>query len=195
MRLIEAPDAELLFDEAFLPDDPFDSLRAAIPWTQGAIRMFGRTIPEPRLSCWMGDPGARYRYSGRDLTPLPWAPAVAAIRAAVERAADAPFNSVLANLYRGGDDAMGWHADDEPELGEAPVIASVSLGAARRFCLKHKRIKGRRLELSLGGGSLLVMRGATQACWLHSVPRTKRPVGPRINLTFRQIIRPDPASR
>jgi len=191
MQPIPAPDADLLFDPAFLEDpEVFEALRVEVPWSQGAIRMFGREIPEPRLSCWMGDAGASYRYSGRELTPLPWTPGVAAVRAAVEEATGAAFNSVLVNLYRDGADAMGWHADDERELGAAPAIASLSLGAPRRFLLKHKRDKTRRIELSLGGGSLLLMRGPTQACWLHSVPRTKRAVGPRINLTFRRVISP-----
>jgi alkylated DNA repair dioxygenase AlkB len=97
------------------------------------------------------------------------------------------FNSVLANLYRDGRDSMGWHSDDEPELGSQPAIGSLSLGATRRFVLKHRNDPSRKLVLELPHGSLLVMRGATQANYRHALPRTSRPVGPRINLTFRQI--------
>jgi len=109
------------------------------------------------------------------------------LRAKVSEAAGAAFNSVLANLYRDGRDAMGWHADDERELGPEPVIASLSLGAARRFALKH-RASGERLNLALQPGSLLIMRGPTQRHWLHALPRTARPVGERLNLTFRRIV-------
>jgi alkylated DNA repair dioxygenase AlkB len=113
------------------------------------------------------------------------------VRTRLEHTTGAAFDSVLANLYRDGKDAMGWHADDEPELGPAPVIASLSLGATRRFAFKPKagNEEGARLSIVLPHGSLLVMRGATQANYLHAIPRTRRPVGARINLTFRRVLR------
>ena len=149
--------------------------------------MFGRTIPQPRLTCWMGDPGCDYAYSGVRYAPAPWTPAAARLRAQVEAACGVRFNAVLLNRYRTGSDSMGWHADDEPELGDAPTIASVSLGAARRFDLQHRKRKAERRRLSLTHGSLLVMAGTTQACWKHRIPKTTAPIGERVNLTFRWI--------
>ncbi|EYF07509.1 alpha-ketoglutarate-dependent dioxygenase AlkB family protein [Chondromyces apiculatus] len=167
----------------------FAALRDGIAWKQETIRVFGREHQQPRLTAWYGDPGTTYRYSGLTLEPLVWTPALSALRRQVEEASGAPFNSVLLNHYRGGNDAMGFHADAERELGENPVIASVSLGAPRRFVLKPVRaLAGEApVELSLGGGSLLVMGGTTQHFWRHGVPR-QAGAGPRINLTFRRIL-------
>ncbi|HZH44638.1 MAG TPA: alpha-ketoglutarate-dependent dioxygenase AlkB [Lysobacter sp.] len=165
----------------------FEALRAAVPWEQHRIRLFGREHAAPRLSCWIGDADAVYRYSGSRFLPRPWLPELAALRARLQAELAVPFNSVLANLYRDGKDAMGWHSDDEPELGPAPVIASVSLGAPRRFLLRHRRDPTRRRALLLEPGSLLVMAGASQRDWKHALPRTARPVGARINLTFRNV--------
>lgn len=163
-------------------------LRAEIPWTQHRVRIAGREIPCPRLSAWLGEPHACYGYSGQRLTPAPWTPALLEVRARVAELTGVEFDGVLANLYRDGDDAMGWHSDDERELGPRPVIASVSFGATRRFLLRHRTRKAlRTCELALAHGSLLVMAGTTQARWKHRVPRTARPVGPRINLTFRRL--------
>ncbi|HBK45083.1 MAG TPA: alpha-ketoglutarate-dependent dioxygenase AlkB, partial [Xanthomonadaceae bacterium] len=103
-------------------------------------------------------------------------------------ATGADFNSVLANRYRDGRDAMGWHSDDEPELGPQPLIASLSLGAARRFAFRHRSDPALRLALTLGHGDLLLMAGATQSHYRHALPRTARPVGERVNLTFRRIV-------
>jgi alkylated DNA repair dioxygenase AlkB len=164
------------------------TLEASIPWTQHHIRLFGRSVASPRLSCWIGDPGMAYTYSGARFEPHPWPGALAALRDAVSDAAGVRFNSVLANLYRDGRDGMGWHSDDEPELGPQPVIASVSLGATRRFAFKHRTRPGVGLTLPLTAGSLLVMAGDTQRHYRHAVPKTTRPVGPRINLTFRTIL-------
>lgn len=164
-------------------------LIAEIPWRQESISLFGRTHMQPRLVCWMGDPGCAYRYSGRTWTPRPWHPLVMELRDRVEAATGERFNSVLLNLYRDGNDGMGFHADDEPELGPAPVIASLSLGAERMMHFRHRHDRGlptRRIPLS--GGSLLVMRGDTQANWRHAIARTRKAVGPRINLTFRRIM-------
>lgn len=166
----------------------FASLRSEIPWGTHSIKMFGRVVQSPRLSSWHGDPGATYRYSGLHLEPRAWTPSLLEAKELVESALDREFNSVLANLYRDGDDAMGWHADDEPELGENPSIASLSLGATRRFTLKHRQRAELRLAVELEPGSLLVMSGSTQRDYKHALPRTKRAVGPRINLTFRSIL-------
>jgi len=164
----------------------FEQLRTSLPWRQERLTIFGREHAVPRLVAWHGDPGARYRYSGVLHEPAAWTDALLEIRARVEALSGQRYNSVLANLYRDGRDGMGWHADDEPELGRDPVIASVSLGATRRFRLKH-RASGETRALELGDGSLLVMAGALQHHWLHSLAKTARAVGPRINLTFREI--------
>ena len=159
-----------------------------LPWQQHRLRLFGRDIDAPRLSCWMGDAGAVYTYSGTRFEPLPWTPVAAELRALVSARCGAPFNSVLCNLYRDGHDAMGWHSDDEPELGPAPVIASLSFGAPRRFRLRHRRDPALRLELELESGSLLRMSGATQRNYRHDLPRAPRVAASRINLTFRRIL-------
>lgn len=144
-------------------------------------------MPAPRLEAWYGDAGASYSYSGLAHEPLPWTPELQRLRERVEVAAGTTFNSVLANLYRDGNDSNGWHADDESELGEQPVIASLSLGAARRFLLRH-RASVERVEVVLEAGSLLLMRGKTQQCWKHSVPKQRTVHAPRINLTFRRVV-------
>ncbi len=187
------PDGTLDYDPSFWGREEADRmmrlLRSEIPWGLHQIRIFGRWVNEPRQTAWFGDPEAIYTYSGVTMKPSPWTPALQAIRQKVERACGAAFNSVLLNLYRDGKDSMGWYADDEPELGANPVIASVSLGAERRFCLKHRTRPEERRSLVLEHGSLLVMRGALQHHWLHSVPKSARIADPRINLTFRQILR------
>lgn len=155
----------------------------AIAWKQERGR-FGR--PFPRLTALYGEPGVSYTYSGTKYECLPWTPELATIRRRVEEAARAPLNSVLLNRYRDGQDSMGFHADDEPELGENPVVPSISLGAERRFVLRHNR-SGRRLEYVLRHGSLLVMAGTLQHHWQHALPKTRGEVGERVNLTFRRI--------
>ncbi|MBP6596528.1 MAG: alpha-ketoglutarate-dependent dioxygenase AlkB [Arenimonas sp.] len=187
-----APDhADLRYDAAWLAPSDADALllelRDQIPWETHRIRLFGKWHDSPRLSCWIGDPGTSYVYSGVRFEPHPWPPALRHLRERVSDASGVAMNSVLANLYRSGRDAMGWHSDDEPELGPRPVIASLSLGGVRRFTLKHRRDPSKKLALALAHGSLLVMAGDTQADWRHALPRTARPVAPRINLTFRKI--------
>jgi alkylated DNA repair dioxygenase AlkB len=189
---IDLPDGELVFlpraDLGGDPDTLFDLLRAEIAWREEQITLFGRRYWQPRLLAWYGDAGASYRYSGKLHEPLPWSPHLLALRDRVEHLADARFNSVLANLYRDHNDSMGLHADDEPELGERPVIASLSLGEERVFRLKHRSRRDLRpLRLALPSGSLLIMRGDTQRYWKHEVPKSRHPCGPRINLTFRLV--------
>jgi len=182
-------DADVRFVANFLPDadDLFDEVKKTTAWQDRTIRMYGKDIPLPRRTAWYGDPGTGYVYSGIENVPMPWTAAISTIRAAVEARCDVQFNSVLLNRYRTGKDSVAWHADDEPELGDQPCIASVSLGATRTFRFKHKRREDLQASIALTHGSLLVMRGQTQANWLHCIPKTTKPVGERINLTFRQV--------
>jgi alkylated DNA repair dioxygenase AlkB len=176
----------LRYDESFLTaeaaDALFAELRAATPWQQEA----GRGRPFPRLTAWYADPGLTYSYSGVTHRALAWTPALQEVRRRVEESSGATFNSLLLNLYRDGRDSIGYHSDDEPELGVNPIIASVSLGAVRQFVLKHKKGK-EKLTFRLAPGSLFVMGGTCQHHWIHGVPKTAEQVGERINLTFRQI--------
>ncbi len=169
----------------------FNALRDRTRWRQEEIRIFGRQRRQPRLTAWHGDVGAAYCYSGIRLRPEPWTADLAAIKARVEAVSETRFNSVLLNYYRNGQDSMGWHSDDEPELGAEPVIGSVSLGACRRFRLRHKADRSLQMAWNLPGGSYLEMGGALQRHWRHCVPKVaaKAGVGPRINLTFRWINR------
>ncbi len=187
------PGAELAIIEDWLAAAEADALLGdllvAIPWENHRIRIFGREVDSPRLSCWIGDPGTSYVYSGTRFDPHPWPVPLAGLRTRVELACGAQFNSVLANLYRDGRDSMGWHSDDEPELGEQPVIASLSLGEARRFLFRAREGDRRTRELRLAHGSLLRMAGDTQRRYRHALPRMARVTMPRINLTFRQITR------
>ena len=189
---ISLPLADLLFDPAFLPEAEAETLlaqlTAEVAWEQRDIRIFGKAMPQPRLTAWYGDPAARYTYSGLIWEPRPWLPALHTLRRRIEAATSTRFNSVLLNYYRHGQDSMGWHADDEPELGPAPAIASLSLGATRRFRLRPRGgLAYPPLALDLPHGSLLLMRGPTQQHWQHALPKTARLVGPRRNLTFRWV--------
>ncbi len=194
VRVELAPGAYFRLWETFLSRDEADralgEVLEEVPWTQGHVRIAGKTYAEPRLTAWMGDPGARYTYTGRPLEPLAWSARVADLRARVEQRSGARFNSVLLNRYRDGKDSMGLHADDEPELGPDPIIASLSLGATRRFVLKPRTPGARTVELDLTHGSLLSMEGATQRLYRHALPkRAASAAGVRVNLTFRQIVR------
>ena len=182
--------AARLWPSAFPPEEAarlFDELRRTIDWQQESILMFGRRVLVPRLVAWHGDPGTSYTYSGTLHEPLPWTAPLARIRDRAAELCGARFNAVLLNLYRDGRDGMGWHADDEAELGRDPVIASVSLGATRRFCLRHRKRRNLKLDVPLPHGSLLCMSGPTQHHWLHALPKTRAAVGERINLTFRLV--------
>ena len=163
------------------------ALRAETHWEQSEIRIAGRRIPIPRLNAWYGDAGAHYSYSGVRLITHPWTPLLADLKRRVEACTGVAFNSALVNLYRDGADSVDWHADDEPELGEAPQVASLSVGAVRRFELKHRTIPGERYRLDLPDGSLLLMAGPLQHHWLHRVPRQPGIAGSRVNITFRTV--------
>ena len=187
---VELPGAAISYDPDWLGSEAasalFEALRAALPWERHRITVYGRSLEASRLSCWIGD--AAYTYSGTRFEPHPWPAALAPVRERLEAEFDAGFNSVLANLYRDGNDRLGFHRDSEPELGPEPLIASISLGATRRFRLREREGRGS-FGIDLEHGSLLVMAGATQRNWLHAVPPTARVVGPRINLTFRRVLR------
>ncbi|MGC1550838.1 MAG: alpha-ketoglutarate-dependent dioxygenase AlkB, partial [Rhodanobacter sp.] len=188
---LEGADVRLAMHWLPMPeaDGWFDELLAQIPWERHRLRMFGRELDAPRLSCWIGDSGTHYTYSRTRFEPRPWPGRLAELRRQVEQACDARFNSVLANLYRDGDDSMGWHSDDEPELGEQPVIASLSLGDERRFRFRRRRPRGEpaapgdTFNVPLAHGSLLCMAGATQRLYLHDLPKARVAAGARINLT------------
>lgn len=169
-----------------LADEYLNALKTELPWRQDAIRMFGKTINIPRLQSWHGDPECVYTYSNLTLQPLPWSHSLTALKKRCEQLSQSAFNSVLANWYRDGNDSMSFHADDEPELGINPVIASVTLGEARPFVFKHKETKATYTQ-HLAHGSILIMAGATQSHYLHGIAKTKKPIGGRINLTFRHL--------
>jgi alkylated DNA repair dioxygenase AlkB len=166
----------------------FTRLHSEIAWERHRLRLFGREVDAPRLSSWIGDPMAVYRYSGKTFAPRAWTPALTELQNYLLRHCGESYNSVLCNLYRHGADSMGWHSDDERELGVDPVIASFSFGGVRRFRLRHRANPSIRLELDLPSGSLLRMAGTTQKFYRHDLPKTTRPVAARINLTFRQIL-------
>ncbi len=180
--------ADLLDKEAAAK--AFAALQTGLDWRQLPVRMFGRSIPQPRLTAYYGDPGSDYRYSGLSLAPQAWPRTLAALRDLVAAATGARLNCVLCNLYRDGRDYMGWHADNEAELGPEPLIASLSLGATRRFVFKPRAGDGERRSFELTSGSLLEMSGEVQRHWLHQLPRALRVLQPRINLTFRYIDSP-----
>ena len=168
-------------------DQLFNTLLKEVDWQEEEIVIFGKRAKVPRLMCWYGDADAYYLYSGVNHTPSPWNTTLLAIKKKIELECECSFNSVLANLYRDGNDSMGCHADDEKELGINPTIASLSLGDERLFKLHHKKRK-QSLNIKLNHGDLLVMGGSLQQYWVHSVPKTKRPKTARINLTFRKIV-------
>ena len=165
----------------------FDKLYHEIPWQQDAITVFGKTHPQPRLTALFGNEGKPYSYSNIVMQPHSWNPLLTFIKNEIEEECNEYFTTVLLNLYRNGKDSNGWHADNEKELGRNPVIASVSFGAERSFHLQHNSIPEAKLKITLGNGSLLLMKGETQHFWKHQIPKTSKEVNPRINLTFRII--------
>jgi alkylated DNA repair dioxygenase AlkB len=177
----------IFYHEAFYAQEKaealFERIRAETPWAQERSRLG----PFPRLTAWYADAGLTYSYSGVTHQAIEWTSTLREIRREVEAAAKTPFNSLLLNFYRDGQDSIGYHTDAEPELGVNPLIASISLGAVRQFVLKHLRT-GEKFRYDLAPGSLLVMGGTCQHHWVHGVPKTKAAVGPRINLTFRNIV-------
>ena len=166
-------------------DKAREALMTGVSWRTSSFQMFGRRIESPRLIAWEGDHA--YTYSRVTWPPAPWGATLRAIRDHVGELAGASFNGVLLNLYRDGRDSMGWHSDDEPELGRQPVIASLSLGAPRRFVFRALENHAHKCQLTLNHDSLLIMSGETQSHWQHALPKTTKPVAARINLTFRWV--------
>ena len=190
-RLDDLPDCHIRYYPGFLTeyesDGLFHNLRNDTPWQQDSISLFGKTYQQPRLTALYGEKGRSYSYSGITMLPHPFSTQLYQLKKKVEEFSGNRFSSCLLNLYRDGSDSNGWHADNEPELGDCPVIASLSLGAVRRFQLKHRRRRELKLTMELHHGSLLLMQGPTQHHWLHQVPKTRKEIGERINLTFRLI--------
>lgn len=166
--------------------DLLDRLISEVEW-QHEYFSFGRRFDVPRLQAWYADAGAHYRYADNMLHSNAWIPLLLSIKETVERRSGHTFNSALVTYYRDGHDHVTWHADDEAELGDAPVIASLSLGATREFCYRHKG-NGQRGSLTLEDGELLVMRPEFQRSWEHAIPQQLEIVRPRINITFRKVI-------
>lgn len=187
---LDLPDAELDYWPNFVPAEVasrwFEQLNTEVEWRQETITLFGQKHQVPRLSCWMADVGMDYAYSNMTMQPTAWSELVLAIKSFVESNAKLKFNSVLINYYRDGQDSNGWHADNEPELGMNPVIASLSLGGQRDFQLRNNANKQLKYSIALEHGSLLLMQGKTQSCWQHHIPKRAN-AAPRINLTFRTI--------
>ena len=189
---INLPDAELIYFSHFFDTVKSQSLMQAlidrIDWKHEKIKLFGREVWQPRLTAYYGDQGKPYAYSHISLDPNPWTVELRFIKEKIESVSGHQFTSVLLNYYRDGQDSMGWHSDDEKELGLNPVIGSVSFGTPRKFMLKHKKDKTLKSSVMLENGSLLLMQGTTQHHWYHQIPKTKKPLGARINLTFRKIL-------
>ncbi len=195
-REIPLPDAELyLYENAFSALEAtrhYEGLCAETAWRYDEILIHGRQIPLPRLQAWYSDQSIPIAYSGMSIVPLEVTPRLGAIGRRVYELSGHHFNGVLVTLYRDGNDSVGWHSDDEIEFGPDPIIASVSLGATRDFVLKHKhRVDVPRVKVPLGHGSLLVMGRGSQVHWAHQLPKRKGVTDPRINLTFRNVSRPN----
>ena len=189
----DLPDADIkLFDEFFTQKESeslYKNLIEKIEWQQYPITLFGKTMNQPRLTAFYGDEGKSYSYSSLHLKPMPWNEDLKLIKTKIEKVTNTVYSSVLLNYYRDGGDSMGWHADDEKELGKNPTIASVSFGATRSFQLKHNnKIELKKFDIPLTNGSLLLMKGTTQHFWKHQIPKSAKPLSPRINLTFRLIV-------
>ncbi|WP_396144104.1 alpha-ketoglutarate-dependent dioxygenase AlkB family protein [Flavobacterium sp.] len=187
----DLPNAEIEYYPNFFDAEKskmlFEKMLNEIPWQQDNITVFGKTHPQPRLTCLFGNEGKPYSYSNIVMQPHHWNPLLMFIKNEIEEACLENFTTVLLNLYRDGKDSNGWHADNEKELGRNPVIASVSFGAERSFHLQHNTITDAKLKITLENGSLLLMKGETQHFWKHQIPKTAKSIAPRINLTFRII--------
>lgn len=191
-EILSLPDAEILFYPGFLvtseADSSLDALLKETPWRHDSLNFGGKQVPIPRLQAWYGNKRSNYGYSGLALNPLPWTALLTNLKEQVEECCHAEFNSVLLNYYRDGNDSVAWHSDDESELGDKPMIASLSLGATRRFDLKHLSRKIPKSSCELSHGSLLLMGKGMQQFWRHRVPKQPGITSGRINLTFRKIV-------
>jgi len=184
-------DGQLLFYPSFFSEEEsrifFNQLKSGVEWRQESMSLYGKKIAFPRLTAWYGDKDKPYTFSGLTLQPSDWTKDLLKIREKIEPIAGAHFNSVLLNLYRDGNDSISWHTDAEKELGVNPIISSVNFGATRTFQIRHIKTK-ERIDIPLGNGALLIMRGAMQHHWQHQVPKTAKYVNERINLTFRVLL-------
>jgi len=185
------PDAEIIYFPSFLSKEEADSLFKELlektPWQHDEITVYGKKHLQPRLTALYGNEGKPYSYSNITMQPHYWTLTLQKIKSMVETISGTNFTTVLLNYYRDGKDSNGWHADDEKKLGTNPIIASLSLGAERNFQLKHHIDVSQKKNIILENGSLLLMKGTTQHFWKHQIPKTSKPIGPRINLTFRTI--------
>jgi alkylated DNA repair dioxygenase AlkB len=181
-QLIYFPQIQLPFSQEVI----LTRLLAEIPWKAEDIFVYGKKYTQPRLTAWYGDAGMVYRYSGTTFYPLEWSELLMQIKQTVQALCNAQFNSALLNYYRDNNDRIALHSDNEKELGEQPVIASLSFGAQRTLIFK-KRTGGSRYKIPLHGGSLLLMQGDTQKNWLHGIEKEKNTCGARVNITFRTI--------
>ncbi len=186
------PDAEIVYYPHFIDviqsDLLFQELLQSIPWQQDAIKVYGKVHAQPRLTALFGNDGKSYSYSNIIMQPHSWNTVLLDLKQKVAAVSATEFTTLLLNLYRDGKDSNGWHADNEKELGKNPVIASLSFGAERYFHLQHNKDKNLKLKILLEHGSLLLMKGTTQHFWKHQIPKTAKPIGSRINLTFRTIV-------
>ncbi len=191
LEALELPQSSISYDPDFLSSEGADHylqcLKRECKWNQDKIKLFGKMLLQPRLSAWYGE--ADYSYSGLTMLAQPWSATLMELKMLAEMSTGAAYNSVLLNLYRGGQDSMGWHSDDEKELGPEPSIASISLGEPRVFHFRHRKDKNLKHKILLEHGSLLFMSGSTQTYWHHQLPKTRKNIGERINLTFRFIYR------
>jgi alkylated DNA repair dioxygenase AlkB len=189
--IFNLPQAELIYIPQFYnqieANSHFKNLLEDVLWQQDEITLFGKTHKQPRLTALYAKNNNTYSYSGITMKPHPFSELLLKIKHDIEIISKHTFNSVLLNLYRDGNDSNGWHADNEKELGMNPVIVSLSFGATRNFKFKHRTIKNENHKLELEHGSLLIMKGEMQQHWLHQIPKTKKEIGKRINLTFRFI--------
>lgn len=191
LKRYQLKDATIVYYDSFFSEKEaisfYNILLKKTDWQEDTITVFGKTYPQPRLTALYAQNKNSYSYSGITMYPKPFTQELIKIKNKIETVVDANFTSVLLNLYRDGNDSNGWHSDDEKELGNNPIIASVSFGATRQFNLQHKKNKELKEKIALSHGSLLVMSGTTQHYWKHQIPKTKKVITPRINLTFRII--------
>lgn len=190
-QVLDLPDAEIIYYPQLFVKEQADTiyyeLLKEIAWQQDNITVYGKTHPQPRLTALYGNDGKPYSYSNITMQPKPWNSLLQKIKYYIEASTECQFTTVLLNQYRDGKDSNGWHADNEKELGTNPIIASLSLGEERVFQLKHNTISEAKKNIILEHGSLLLMKGSTQHFWKHQIPKTTKPIGNRINLTFRSI--------
>lgn len=191
-NLLSKDGEAFLFEDLFTKEESdqlFERLLREVLWKHEPIKIFGKDVLQPRLTAWYGDEGMSYRYSGITMQPIPWNDDLNFIKQRIEQVTNHSFNSALLNLYRDGNDSVGWHRDNEKSLGINPIIGSVSFGTARDFHLKHVSDNEPKVKVPLTHGSLLLMKGETQHHWLHSIQKEPKVHSGRINITFRTIVK------